>query len=327
MDGISIFEYAYNQTGGPPMSLDAQLRRRLKLRDLDTLMVVARSRSMAKAAAQLSMSQPAVSKAIAEIEHTLGVRLLDRTSHGVEPTRYGQVLVKWGIAIFDDIAQSVKEIEFVADPTVGELSIGVIESLVVGLLPAIIERVQRKYPRISFRITQAPTPQPVLRERTVDVLLTRIEPSMEEPDLVTEVLFNDPVFVVASRKSRWGARRGPISLAELAEETWIFASQNLAWTLGAEIFHAAGLQLPRASILGNSIQMKMALLATGRYLTVLPRSALHFHAARYDVKTLPVKLPNTRHPVGVVMLRSRAANPVTQNFVECAREVAKQFRN
>src|SRR5579872_2201729 len=163
------------------MPLDARLRRRLRLRDLDTLMVVARSRSMAKAAAQLSMSQPAVSKAIADIERTLGVRLLDRNSNGVEPTRYGQVLLKWGSAIFDDVAQSIKEIELVADPTAGELCIGVTEPLVAGLLPAILEQLHRKHPRISFQITQALTPQlpKTLRERTVDILLTRIEPPLE----------------------------------------------------------------------------------------------------------------------------------------------------
>jgi hypothetical protein len=72
------------------MAWDPRIRRRLKLRDLDTLIAVAHAGSMAKAAVSLSVSQPAISNAIADMEAILGVRLLDRTTHGVEPTIYGK---------------------------------------------------------------------------------------------------------------------------------------------------------------------------------------------------------------------------------------------
>src|SRR5262245_6654742 len=120
------------------MAWDARIRRRLKLRDLDTLLAVARSGSMAKAARELSVSQPAVSKAIADIEHTLGIPLFDRTAQGVEPTLYGRTLLKWAVAVFDDVRQGVKELEFLADPTAGEISIGATEPMVAGVLPVII---------------------------------------------------------------------------------------------------------------------------------------------------------------------------------------------
>jgi DNA-binding transcriptional LysR family regulator len=85
------------------MPWDLRLKRRLKLRDLDTLLAVAQCGSMAKAAAHLSVSQPAVSKAIADMEATIGVRLFERTAQGVELTMYGRVLLKSGVAIFDDL--------------------------------------------------------------------------------------------------------------------------------------------------------------------------------------------------------------------------------
>jgi DNA-binding transcriptional LysR family regulator len=94
------------------MPWDPRVRRRLKLRDLDTLVAVAQCGSMAKAAAHLAMSQPAVSMAIADIEQTLGVRLLDRTAQGVEPNLYGRALLKWAAAVFDDVRQGINEIEF-----------------------------------------------------------------------------------------------------------------------------------------------------------------------------------------------------------------------
>jgi DNA-binding transcriptional LysR family regulator len=84
--------------------LEERVMRRLKLRELRILMTVVHAGSMGKAAAELALSQPAVSKAIAEMEYTLGVALLDRTPQGVEPTLYGRVLLKWAVAAFDDLS-------------------------------------------------------------------------------------------------------------------------------------------------------------------------------------------------------------------------------
>src|ERR1700686_4810376 len=92
-----------------------RIGRRLNLRDLHVLMAVAQSGSMAKAARDLAISQPVVSKTIADLEKTLGVSLLDRTRHGIEPTLYGRALLKRGKTIFDELRESVKEIESLAD--------------------------------------------------------------------------------------------------------------------------------------------------------------------------------------------------------------------
>src|SRR5258708_10932728 len=106
------------------MDPSERVAQRLKLRGLQVLDAVVRSGSMAKAASLLNVTQPAVSKAIGELERMLGVRLLDRNPQGVEPTLYGRVLLKRGVAIFDEIQQGMKEIEFLADPTAGEVRIG-----------------------------------------------------------------------------------------------------------------------------------------------------------------------------------------------------------
>src|SRR6266700_5529775 len=133
-------------------SLDERVMRRLKLRELRILTTVAQAGSMGKAATQLALSQPAVSKAMAEMEHTLGVRLLDRTAQGVEPNLYGRALLKWAQAVFDDVRQGMNEIKFLADPTTGELRVGAAEPMLAGLLPAIIERIHRQHPMISIQV-------------------------------------------------------------------------------------------------------------------------------------------------------------------------------
>src|SRR5258708_31770951 len=100
------------------------VERRLKLRELRILLAVVKGGSMAKAATDLAISQPNVSKAIADLEHTFGVRLLDRSARGVEPTTYGLAVIKRATAMFDELRQSVQEVEFLANPTSGELRLG-----------------------------------------------------------------------------------------------------------------------------------------------------------------------------------------------------------
>src|SRR3954467_6584712 len=106
------------------MQLSDRIGRRVKLHDLHVLMAVVQSGSMNKAAALLLTTQPAVSRSVAELERMMGVRLLDRNAQGVEPTAYGRALLDGGKAVFDDLRQAVNSIEFLADPTAGEVRIG-----------------------------------------------------------------------------------------------------------------------------------------------------------------------------------------------------------
>src|SRR5262245_54678927 len=139
------------------LPLEERVMRRLKLRELRILTVVAQTGSMGRAATQLAQSQPAVSKAIATMEYTLGVRLFDRTPHGGEPTLSGRPLLKWAGAAFDDLRQGVREIEVLSDPETGEAKIGSHEVMSAGLLPAVIDRLSRRYPRLIFTVNQAAT--------------------------------------------------------------------------------------------------------------------------------------------------------------------------
>src|SRR5262245_29329671 len=90
--------------------------RRVKLRDIQILLAVAQCKSMAKAAKSLAVSQPVVSKVIADLEHALGVRLVDRDRHGAETTIYGDALLKRGVAAFDELRLGIKDIDFLTNP-------------------------------------------------------------------------------------------------------------------------------------------------------------------------------------------------------------------
>src|SRR5882757_3320285 len=180
-----------------------RIGRRLKLRDLHILLAVVQHGSMAKAAAELAISQPAVSKAISDMEHTFGLRLLDGSRSGIKPTAYGHALVARGHAIFDELKHGVEELAFLADPTVGDLHIGSTESIAAGFLPAVIERFSREQPRVRLDVTQAVMNTQhyrELRERSIDLLLGRIPTPFVEDDLEADFVYHDQVVVVASRQ-------------------------------------------------------------------------------------------------------------------------------
>jgi DNA-binding transcriptional LysR family regulator len=311
------------------MPYDSRIRRRLRLRDLDTLIAVSQTGSMAKAALQLSVSQPAVSKAIAEMERTLGYRLLDRTAQGVEPNLYGRALLKCSTAVFDDLRQGLSELDFIADPTAGELRIGAAEPIVAGLLPVIMARLTQQHPRLTFHVTQLHS-IPLydeLIERRADLIVARIPQSTLTDEFDAEILFDEPQFVTAGLKNPW-TRRRQIKLAELVDEPWTLPDpKTLAGKLVSETFQACGLHYPHTRVVCNSIQMHNALLATGNYLAMIPRSMIRYAGQRLSTKILPVNLPHRQAPVGIIRLKDRTISPVAQLFIECAREVAKLLAN
>src|SRR5262245_41612784 len=106
------------------MQWSERIGRRIRLRDLHILLAVAHSKSLAKAARPLPISGRVVSKVIADLEHALGVRLLECDRHGAEPTVCGAALLKRGTTVFNELREGVKDIEFLVDPAAGEVRIG-----------------------------------------------------------------------------------------------------------------------------------------------------------------------------------------------------------
>src|SRR5262245_53328961 len=149
--------------------------RRMKLHDLHILMAVVQAGSMNRAAAVLNMTQPAISRSIAELERTVGVSLLDRNARGVEPTAYGRALLNGGTAVFDDLRQALKNIEFLTDPSAGEVRIGCSSILATSFVSAVIGRLSRRYPKIVFHfvIASIEALHRELSERNVDVVIAQ----------------------------------------------------------------------------------------------------------------------------------------------------------
>ncbi len=219
---------------------------------------------MGKAAIRLATSQSAVSRSIAELEVALGVRLLDRSPRGIEPTAYGRALLKRGVAVFDELAQGIKDIHFVSDPTAGELRIGASIAIATGFVSS----------------------------------------------------------GVAGVHNSW-TRRRRLKLSELVNEPWVLPPPDAPYgAMVFEAFRANGLKVPRA-VVTSTLPVRSALLATGRFLSMVPRITLQFPAKDQSLRGLPVALPTTLGPLAIITLRNRTLNPVAKLFSDCARDMAK----
>jgi DNA-binding transcriptional LysR family regulator len=315
------------------MEWESRLGRRLRVRDLYILSTVVKSGSMAKAARALAMSQPAVSEAIGNLEHLLHVRLLDRNPRGIEPTIYADAMLKRSVTVFDELKQGVRDIEFLADPTTGELRIGYANMIAATVFPKIIERFSEEYPRVVMNVDLVPSPSikflPGLRDRTFDLIFARLSTQVTEDNLMDdmnmEFLFDDPLVVATGARSQW-ARRRKIDLADLIGEPWILSPpKSWSYERVAEAFKARGLAMPKASLLTYSMDLRTKLSADGRYITVVPMSMLRLDGDRHSLKMLPVDLPVRPWPVAILTLKNRTLSPVVERFIECAREVAKSM--
>ncbi|PWT89333.1 MAG: transcriptional regulator [Proteobacteria bacterium] len=307
------------------MQVSDRIGRRMKLHDIHVFVSVVQAGSMGKAAGLLNTTQSAISRSIADLERVLGVQLLDRSPQGVQPTRYGNALLKRGTIIFDELKQSIADIEHLSDPGAGELCIGTSTPQADGIVFAVLDRLSQQYPRISIRVVMGGILElcDQLRERRIELGCARMSGAETVEDIDEEVLFDDPLVVVAGAKNPW-VRRRKIDLADLVAEPWTWTSPgSLTDRLVIEAFRSRGVPPPRARIYAETTSMKIRLAATGRFLAVVPASMLRFHENRALITKLPVEISATRTQVGIITLKNRMLSPLARLFIECAREVSK----
>jgi DNA-binding transcriptional LysR family regulator len=227
--------------------------KRIKLRDLHILQAAVEAGSMMKAASDLAITQPAVSYAIAEIEHALGVPLLDRTSQGVTPTVYGRALLQRSAVVFNELRQGINEINSLADPAVGELRLGTTPPM-SAIASAVFNRLIPRYPRMTFELSVEGTNVLLrqLRQREIELVISRLAGWVRDDDLSIETLFHDELAVICGKQNKW-ARRRNVSLQELAGEPWVLPPAGGFLT---EVMRCAfaeqGLEMPKAAVTTSS---------------------------------------------------------------------------
>ena len=300
--------------------------RRVRLHDLQTLVAVAQAGGMRKASQTLHLSQSAVSRVISELEGTLGLRLLERGPRGIEPTPFGEALVRRTKAVFDELQGALRELDHLADPTGGEVRLGCMETLHAGLVSATMEALLGKHPRMRFTLESGQSPDLIghfLAERLVDFVVARPYKLPLPPRVDGEPLFRDHMHVVVGRSGPL-ARRRLVALSELVDEYWILSRNELMPESPlSEAFAAQGLAMPTRVISSGSLMARYNLIDTGPFVTLVPHSMLPFGRHRQMVKILPIKLPPWETHTMILTVSGRTLGPAAQLFLSKLRELAK----
>jgi DNA-binding transcriptional LysR family regulator len=227
---------------------------------------------------------------------------------------------------FHELRQGLKDIESLLDPTSGEIRVGCPEGLAAGFVPAVIDRLCRVHPRVVVHVVTAQTGTQQfreLRERDVDIMLGRVFRPPADEDIDVEILGADRLFVVASSQNSF-ARRRKLSLRELMEEPWIlFPTDNVVGSFFADAFRHENLPLPPKQVITFSLDVRMHLLATGRYLTMLSGLVLQHNAERWSLTRLPIDLGRPGAPLAIFTLKNRTISPIAQAFIEHVKSLAQ----
>jgi DNA-binding transcriptional LysR family regulator len=221
----------------------------------------------------------------------------------------------------------VQIIDSLSDPSAGQVKVGGSIAIASGFIPAVIARLIRRFPRISVDLLagEPSASYRVLEERRVDLAILHMHTPISLQHVDLEVLYEDAYAVVAASQSAW-ARRRKIELAELVDEPWALPPAGSA--LGAifvEAFLAHGLNYPRPAVSTQTMPARAALAATGSLLSILPSSALKLSTGNPALKALPINLPATSRPTGILGLKGRTPSPAVQHFIDFAREAAKRL--
>lgn len=299
--------------------------RRVRLHDLQTLVAVAQAGGMRKASETLHLSQSAVSRVISELEDALGLRLLERGPRGIEPTPFGEALVRRTKAVFDEVHGALRELDHLADPAGGEVRLGCMETLHAGLVSATIEAVLRKHPRMRFTLESGQSPDLIghfLTERLVDFVVARPYKLPLPPGIYGEPLFRDHMRVAVGRSSPF-ARRRRVTLSDLAGECWILSRNELMpeSPIGRALA-SNGLGMPTRVISSGSLMTRYNLIDAGPFVTLIPHSVLPFGRHREALKILPIELPPWETHTMILTVIGRTLGPASQLFLSKLKELA-----
>lgn len=298
------------------------IARRVTLRELRLLLAVARSGSILKAAQEAGLTQPAVSRSVADLEKLLGVRLFDRTNRGVEATPQGRIMLRRAAGVFGELRQALEELQFLANPQAGELRIGGSPLMCGGLLSHAIRLMERETPGVRFHVAELDAERLAggIRDRSIDASLSR-KPALADAEVLFEELFEDRLFVVVGAHHPLATRR-TISLEELAGQRWVLPPALSPVNRQVQsIFEGSGKPPLQTVVTAMSVLMRYELLRTGRYVTVLHGSILRFGNAPGFVRLLPIEVPGGLS-IGLMAGKNRTLPPVAETFLQILRKVA-----
>jgi molybdate transport repressor ModE-like protein len=303
------------------MSADIDPRR------LAHLAAAARCGSLTAAAAELGLTQPALSKSIAELERTFGVPLLERGRFGASPTAAGEALIARGRAIEAELRAAVDEIDAIRGAHRGRIVVGCGPSEATRLLPLALEALHASDPglRVTVLYGLNEALMPMVRRGEVDFALSSVPRTASDPELQHETLHTDTAVVVAHADHPLAARRS-VKPVELAGQRWVLARRReLERRALDELFLQAGLKPIDAEIETTSAVLMKTVVLQGRHLSFLPREMIHWEERAGLLRPVPVVASQWARAVGITRRRRGRTTPAAAALVAALRIVAAGF--
>jgi DNA-binding transcriptional LysR family regulator len=308
----------------PDATLIRRLPRRLKMAELRVFVAVLEHRSFRKAAAVLHLTQPAVTKAIANLEELLGVPLFDRTSHGVEPTVHGLSLAPRAVAVFDELRRAAQDLALVRRGEQGILRVGILPMPAIPFLPVAVRKLTDAHPDILVTVIEAREAELVDRLHKRDIELAILRLALIDPgeDMRVDRLFDERLCVIAAKEHRL-AGHPRLTWPQLLRERWVMPSPDcIFYEHVLRTLDRARLPMPRHVIETFSIHIQFGMVLHAGMLSFGMRSQVEFAPGRQFLVRLPFELPSPDSLVAAVSLRSHAQSPLAQQLIGHIRDLA-----
>ncbi len=307
-----------------PLVLENHLLSRLKLKQLKLLVTVGEQKNILRAASVLNMAQPAATKTIRELESTLGVELFERSSRGVVPTLYGDVIIRHAKLILSQLRHASEEILSLQEGTTGKIEVGTLLAAAPTLLPRSIAILKKERPNITVSVVEGTNDKlmPMLRVGDLDLVLGRLPEYREREGLMQEVLYYEPVSIVA-RRDHPLASRDNLTLQELLDQDWILPPPQTSLRRQIEIaFRKEKLDPPSRAVESVSILTNHTLLLETDMIACMPFQVVEMQER---LVRLPITLKAALGPVGVTLRSDASMTPAASYFLSVLRRVGKSM--
>jgi LysR family transcriptional regulator of gallate degradation len=300
---------------------------RVELRQIHHFLAAVKHRNLSRAAQELNIAQPALSKSIRRLEQQLQVKLIERHPRGVEPTDFGKALAAHAELIAVEVSHTLSTIAGLREARQGHITVGAAPGSSTDLLPRATSALLGKHPDLRITVVGglSDTLLESLSQGALDFMISGLSGLAPAANLVHEKLFTDCVTVVA-RAGHPLARRARLQPRDLLDQRWILPNPNVLTRQQLEaFFRKQDLAAPQAVIETNSVSHIMAVLRYSDLLSFMPRQLIEFSGAAGDL--VPLDLPEAvwRRAVGLSYRRRGFMSPASSALIEELRRISREI--
>jgi DNA-binding transcriptional LysR family regulator len=304
--------------------IDRVLRSNIKLRHLQLLVALDEFRHLGRTAEFLSVTQPAVSRMLGEVESMLGLTLFERSTRGTEPTAGGRAMVRFARSVLADYERTREEIAAVESGAAGRVRVGSMVVALPTLLATAVELLKQRSAQATVLVEEGDLARllPKLRLGELDLFVGRLEPGYAAPDLLTEPLANEPMVPVVAFGHPLADRPRP-TWRDIAQLPCVLPPPWASLRVKLEQqFHRQGLHPPTDLVETASFLAQITFIQRRGAVGFMARSvARHFEDAG-SVRTLDLAVPVELPAIGLITMRGRPLGTTTTQLLECLRQAA-----